>query len=426
MDPLPKVARDRLRASPSAEHPDADLLTAFAERSLSERERMQVADHLSRCAGCRQVVAVAVPETEPMSAAALSAQAAGPIPAVQRRFWRSRVLRWGALAACVVVVSAAVLTYRRNFRIQPYQPLTAHEVNDVAAQEQAEHQPTTERQQATLDELEPKLKAEAPVRADQVLKRGRMAVKPATPRAQPGPVVAKKAPSALSETVVVEASKDAPAQTPMAANEVAGASRQMATAPPPPPAAKAGETNSGAVGGLAGKQSVEFSAVTAAMAQRQDAASLQKSNVQEEKADTSMNATTARPTAQFASRIAQAGADELAAPRPPKWSLSPGGLPQRSVDSGATWSEVTVDGSRGFRALSAVGRDVWVGGAKGLLYHSPDNGLHWIRIVPSVGGAQLNADISRIEFTDTLHGQLQTADGAKWTTTDGGKTWQTH
>ena len=40
MEQLPKIAQQRLQATAKAgTHPDPDLLTAFAEKSLNERER---------------------------------------------------------------------------------------------------------------------------------------------------------------------------------------------------------------------------------------------------------------------------------------------------------------------------------------------------------------------------------------------------
>ena len=99
MEQLPKIVQQRLRgpAKPGV-HPDPDLLTAFAEKSLNDRERAHVLQHLVECADCREVLSLAMPEIEP-------ALAPGP----ERSTWLSwPVLRWGALAACVVVVSAAV------------------------------------------------------------------------------------------------------------------------------------------------------------------------------------------------------------------------------------------------------------------------------------------------------------------------------
>jgi len=65
MTELPNVVRERLKAAPAGLHPDPNLLTAFAEQALSDRERTQVLDHLSRCADCRDVVVLATPARSP-------------------------------------------------------------------------------------------------------------------------------------------------------------------------------------------------------------------------------------------------------------------------------------------------------------------------------------------------------------------------
>ncbi len=442
MDLLPKSARDRLRANPPAEHPDADLLTAFAERSLSERERLQIADHLARCAECRQVVAVAVPEFEPAfvdpATAAVHARVAGvplPVPAAakmstaKRTTWlRSPVLRWSALAACIVVVGAAVLNYRKSSRMESYAPAASRDADAevMAKQEKTEHAPEL-REYAKLDDLKAESKPKVqqpPGLADKAAssKSGRAAAKLEGRGRFDQMAGSKKAPQ--SEMVTVETGRNAPVtQSATSANEAPAASRERAAAPPPVPAERAQGTKDEIVGGSAGKQSLEVSAA-AAPVESQTAGYLQKGKLGSEK-ENNMKAAVARPSPDFANRIAEAAANEgLVGQRPAKWSLTNEGLPQRSFDSGATWEEIAVDHSGGFRALSVVGQDVWVGGATGLLYHSADSGLHWIRVVPSAGGGQLQADISRIEFTDALHGRVTTADGANWTTSDGGKTWQ--
>ena len=101
MQELPKIALRRLQGRPKpGVHPDANLLAGFAEKSLKDRERSLVLQHLAECADCRDVVSLALPET----AATLV-----PLPGAGSSSWLSwPVLRWGALAACVVVVSAAV------------------------------------------------------------------------------------------------------------------------------------------------------------------------------------------------------------------------------------------------------------------------------------------------------------------------------
>src|SRR5437016_500675 len=69
MSDLPKIVRDRLQAKAALDpHPEADLLTAFAEHSLSSVERESVVGHLSRCSDCREVVALGLlPIEEPVS-----------------------------------------------------------------------------------------------------------------------------------------------------------------------------------------------------------------------------------------------------------------------------------------------------------------------------------------------------------------------
>src|ERR1700733_219447 len=72
MNEVPKIVHHRLRAAvPSPElleqmHPEADVLTAFAEQSLSAPEREGVLQHLALCGDCRDVVALALPATDPL------------------------------------------------------------------------------------------------------------------------------------------------------------------------------------------------------------------------------------------------------------------------------------------------------------------------------------------------------------------------
>ena len=105
-----------------------------------------------------------------------------------------------------------------------------------------------------------------------------------------------------------------------------------------------------------------------------------------------------------------------------QWTLSPEGVLQRSLDSGATWTPVAVAANVALRAVSASGSDVWVGGAGGALFHSFDNGERWTQVRPSVAGKVLTGDIVGLEFKDLAHGQLTTT-YELWTTWDGGKTW---
>jgi hypothetical protein len=105
MAEIPKIVGRRLQAMAKLEdHPDANLLTAFVERSLGKRERVYVLEHLSQCTNCREIVLLSAAQPEIAVAVA---------PA--RSGWSSwPVLRRGALAACVVVVGAVVTLRQRQ------------------------------------------------------------------------------------------------------------------------------------------------------------------------------------------------------------------------------------------------------------------------------------------------------------------------
>lgn len=101
-----ELARDKC-AEP---HPDEDVLTAFAEHCLPERERGQVMEHLSHCTECREVLSFAVatvPEASPEKTHTLPVHP--PL-----RGW----LPWVAIAAGVAVVSSAVAIHERAAQLR--------------------------------------------------------------------------------------------------------------------------------------------------------------------------------------------------------------------------------------------------------------------------------------------------------------------
>ncbi len=139
MPELPNIVRERLKVSrPTADHPDADELTAFAERALPESERAVVAEHLSRCHDCRDILALALPAALPATIAVETARVRLPV----RAGWlRAPVLRWGVVAAGVAVLSVAgLLQYQRGRVAQSL--IAARHTKTVALEEttaQASH-----------------------------------------------------------------------------------------------------------------------------------------------------------------------------------------------------------------------------------------------------------------------------------------------
>ena len=92
MTKLPQFVRSRLviRQTAPAEHPNANLLAAFAEQALSVHERASVLEHLAHCPECREVLAVgSAPAAEPQK------------PAIECWKWR-----WAAAAAAACLIAA--------------------------------------------------------------------------------------------------------------------------------------------------------------------------------------------------------------------------------------------------------------------------------------------------------------------------------
>jgi hypothetical protein len=107
----------------------------------------------------------------------------------------------------------------------------------------------------------------------------------------------------------------------------------------------------------------------------------------------------------------------------PQWTLSAHGAVERSIDSGRTWQAIAV-GSGGFRSLCAVGSHVWAGGKAGVLYHSADSGQTWTRVIPLFAGRKLESDITQVNFSDTINGEIDTNNSENWITSDGGHSWR--
>jgi len=449
MEQLPRIVWDRLRVGAPDQHPDADLLTGFAEHRLTEREREKVVAHLGQCALCRQVLALAAVPPATMSPQAVSRS-------MGSSWLRWPVLRWGAAAACVIVVGAAVFI---GYRPKEQASLTAEsrissDKQALTAEQQRAPAPTAESDQAPASAIR-----SAPSNQEQATEeryiphgstssvRGKAARKIAQSKpdeklldrsmrakAENSPAYAVLAPAAPTPTRAFE---NKPADTKVvggvvgtnAANVVGRADSPRAkdlSIPKesiPKTSADSGtdelERTLPTSGSMVLKQPVTVA--TAAPPVQSETADLAKTKKRQEDSAAAPAPDGNRGVLDTA---ASARAGFMPNLKTPKWTLSEDGLPQRSFDSGASWEKIQVDHQAGFRALASNGMEVWVGGRAGLLYHSSDIGLHWVRVIPAAGGKILSADITRIEFSDVQHGTLTTADGQSWATGDGGRNWE--
>jgi hypothetical protein len=450
MDQPPKIVQQRLRETQKPGiHPDPDLLAAFAEKSLTDRERAQVLQHLADCADCREIVSLATPEIKPTLS-----------PSATRLPWLSwPVVRWGALAACVVVVGAAVtLHYDRRRSVEPY-PAEQVPAPPVAALE-------SEVAQQPNQKLAAKIAPPSPLQSDRDF--GTAAGKLSKQREKNAEVGVLAGTQVPVPPGLADQSENTPGFTnkqlassnalKSADKPLPPAGRLVAAAPAPSIKTTVAESGTGRAQNVTREDALDAAARTttetvagaAPMAQTAERKAKDESNkkgLNEEE----LNKETLRREVQAAreaapsadsigdrKRDSSAGQNMQAASggyakvsgvgsyAAPRWTLSAGGVPQRSLDFGRTWQSIPVASNVVFRALAANDSDIWVGGAAGALYHSSDAGQHWIQVKPVADGKPLTADITAVEFSDARHGRLTTANREIWITDDAGDTWQVH
>src|SRR5581483_10709755 len=394
MEKLPNIVRERLQAGAAGEHPDADLLTAFAERSLSERERKEVASHLSHCGDCREILILAVGEP------------ASTVPSLRvrpsDRWLRWPVLRWGALAACLVVGGAAVVIgYRPRDKVTPIEPMVLSDRQaaspEPAAQNEAADRgretspamPAERRAEQSLGKLKkppvpssrdkssPQIAEQAAPKAYDYLANApartakpdssstaaasRLSAPPTTPKAE-----SKTAPGGIGGGVFKANSANTVARRDESVT-VTGQATTVLTMPrpaAPPPAADMGSAEIAAEKPPAGTVVFNQAAkVPAAAPTRQaESATLAKNKKDQPGVGGATAGTAYGANRAVLDTAASTPAGLMRDLKPPTWTLSEDGLPQRSFDSGGSWEKIQVDYQAGFRALSASGMEVWVGG----------------------------------------------------------------
>jgi photosystem II stability/assembly factor-like uncharacterized protein len=106
------------------------------------------------------------------------------------------------------------------------------------------------------------------------------------------------------------------------------------------------------------------------------------------------------------------------------WNVTPDGKVQRSANKGRTFELVSVAPGIKFRAIAALGNEVWTGGASGALFHSIDGGATWTQVPINSGAVTVTEAIATIQLHDPQHLTVTTASGSQWVSADGGRHWQ--
>ena len=429
MTEVPKIVYDRLRAAlpehalplrtgPELAHPDANLLTAFAEQTLSPTEREGMLAHLALCGDCRDVIALALPAAD-IVAALIAAEGeavrATAVPTKAERNWLNATkfawpsLRWAALAAGIAVV-ASVLLLRPGKLNQSISPSVNPQVAITAPsasgpQIASSAVPSSPTEQSALTAKAEKQQAKSELRLSKKLKAGQM-VTPSH-QAEHGMLLAENkkdsGPAAMLSPAAGAPAFDA--ATSRGATETVEVSA----------AAAAVEATSSAEGSLMARN--ETPAIEKAKAppgmevneqQKTQAAFVVPAPARSQSKDIMSNARLAVPASSTSARNIT-------------WTITAGAL-QRSMDSGQSWQN-TLHADHPLLCYASHDNDVWAGGQAGTLFHSADSGVTWAQVQPSIKGQQLGFDVTHIDVRGPAEIVVSTSNHEIWSSADGGKTW---
>ncbi len=408
MQDLPKIVKARLREQRPAmavTHPDADVLTAFIEQALTDRERLSVRQHIADCAECRDVVALALPGAEDM----LRAPQRG-----RRMSWLALpVLRWSAAAAVLVIISAGVFEFKWHHEQtvltalnvpaaapvvgQQYAPAGSSESKTSAAQAEVSNKQVTQAQEAreaTADSSRAQPKAAllpSPLPA--------MTVNKKSPAPQTGASSLSSAgtnDSNASQMEIVDKAKAAPPEA-LSSGLVlrpdlrADPSLMKGHSLVRWVISESGTLQRSVDGGSSWQDVNVFSEKGAELRPAKNTTTVEVSAASQTTSGVAVNSEAARVAAKPISQAATSPA------------------PQPIV----------------FRAVSVSSdaNEVWAGGSGAILFHTVDAGNSWVRVLPSDGGAVLTGDVIRVQFPDTQSGTVSTSNRETWITFDDGKTW---
>lgn len=469
MENVPKIVKERLKSAAIAEdHPDANMLTAFSERTLAEGERSLVLEHLAHCSECREAVVLAFPAEEP----GLS------VRPIHHGWLTWPRLRWGVVAAGVIVVgSFGLLRYERANDMEPTAlPSARADGPTNEAQYQAKSLPDsaekTQERKALSVPAENSLDFAVKSQVDEKQKKAEFIAAPQAPRDEKA---GSGSPTTILRGQTLAHGPKPPTQWQQNLNANAANQRTMfpqVPAPAPPASTGTEQTAAGvmvsaqssptppAAGPVASeKQGRDLDALAM---QRQSVAPLSSRNSGAEVArakDAEPPANAPQAHAGGAYDVSETSRSNFSpsgslVPESARWAINSAGGLQRSFDQGKSWESIDVSSSARetsavnllamksppaktdgknkadaklkpiiFRAVAANGPDVWAGGSEAALFHSTDSGDHWIRIQPSWRGVQLNGDILSLQFADPQHGRIVTSTAEIWTTADAGQTW---
>lgn len=436
---VPSIVYDRLRAaglkpalpeqtSPERAHPDADVLTAFAEQALSATERDGVLEHLVRCGDCRELIALALPpaeigaapiavETDADRATAL--RAGGPAPHKLNFAWPTLAwpgLRWAALAAGVAVAAAVLLVHPGKLN-QVALPSANRTAVPAASGPQIATSPAASSSVATpsTDQLAVLAKTEEPqpkpeLRSSKKPKAGQAVMSPH--QTEHGMWLADN----KKDSGQADKLPEAPSPGARALNYDAPASRGASETVEISGATVGVETESSTLKVMAQNEVPVVKAKPAPQG-------IEGNRLQ--KAEAPAGPGTAMLQARNVMSMSAAKLTSSASPalaHNVTWAIAAGVL-RRSLDSGQSWQDA-LRADHPLLCYASHDEDVWTGGQAGTLFHSADSGVTWLRMQPSIKALPLTSDITHVDVRGPAEVVISTNNHEIWSSADSGKTWE--
>jgi Putative zinc-finger len=382
---LEQLMRDALRAgvsdvsdtSDTSRCLGADTLAAWAEQTLSARERTAVEEHAADCVRCQAMLAAMVRTT--------------PAP-VAAPWWRVHMMAWmvPVSAAAAALIVWTTLPARTALESRQAATQVAEQVG-TPAPPPAPATPPPPQELADKDSVKPQARDESlpeaarkEAAADQERAR-QMDFR----RTNPNDKIDKQAGSSLAKTEAAPEELKAPAA---AATPAAPASERDARA----------------------------KAMTDAMAVAPAPASPAGAPVPTPQAAAAGAPAAAEVRAnRLMARAAAAPMVQIVSPNPSnRWRLMPGGTVQHSTDGGSTWQTQPAGADVTLTAgASPAPRVCWLIGPRGRVLLSRD-GATWktVSIAEPI-------DLVSIRATDDKSATVTAVDGRTFATADGGATW---
>jgi Photosynthesis system II assembly factor YCF48/Putative zinc-finger len=373
----------RATGDPPTPCPDADIVAAFADDTLTRDERSRVEAHVVRCVRCQAWLS-ALEKTRP------------PAPAYP--WWRRRAVAWLVPVAAAATAVVIWTNFTRDASVAPSSvpSQTAH--SDARPLAPADRR---EQQHAVGDELrsQPATVARAPTAAQAAAATRKP--EPPSSRSESDDFARERAlgdnaAAALAPPPFAETAAQAPAGTPLPSRPVTPVIAQQ-------PAA--------------GPMMAQRSGAPAAEARSQNAAPAATPPSLAESL-----ASKARTADQVLAHQEALAADSLIASTDAsrRWRIDTNGVAQHSSDDGATWQAMSTGVNVRMTAVASPSPAVcWLVGPRGTVVLSTDEGRTWQRLA-----FHESVDLVAVRARDGDHAEIVTADGRTFRTSDRGRTWR--